>query len=114
MMRRIPILALLLFSPVLTAETQVSIQIGTLPAARPVYPYPPPHPHYAYPERSYYYYDGISQYGGGQIRTEQYHRGGIGHTEYRSCTTTGGATLCTGNWRPSAPVHGGIRIEYRR
>ncbi len=112
-MRWIVLTALLLgLAVTAAAETRISVQINTLPNTypQPYYPYP----QYAYPERSYYYYDGISQAGGGQIRTEQSHRGGIGHTEYRSCTTSAGATLCTGNWRPVSPVQGGIRIDYRR
>lgn len=92
-------------------RTHINLAINPPPSYAPNWPEDPPA---YYPGRSYYYYNGLSQNGGGRIQTEQYSRGGFGYTEHRRCHTSVGSTICTGNWRPVSPVRGNIRIDYRR
>ena len=108
-MRTLFLLCAALFSTAAAAETSAQIN----PSADYYYGgydnYPGNHP-----SRSYYFYNGSNQYGGGEIQTtEQYSRGGIGYTEHRNCHTSAGSTICTGNWRPVSPVRGNIQINYR-
>ncbi|OAM26099.1 hypothetical protein A7P95_10355 [Eikenella longinqua] len=103
-----------LFSSAAAAETHTQINLQINPYSGYYSTWPEDAPTY-YPSRSYYFYNGGSQYGGGQIQTtEQYSRGGIGYTEHRSCHTSAGSTICTGNWRPAVPIRGNISIEHQR
>lgn len=112
-MRTLLLLCAALFSTAAAAETSAQINLQINPSADYYYGgydnYPGNHP-----SRSYYFYNGSNQYGGGEIQTtEQYSRGGIGYTEHRNCHTSAGSTICTGNWRPVSPVRGNIQINYR-
>ena len=117
-MRILFLLCATLFSAAAAAETSAQINLQINPSADYYYGgydnYPGYYPSY-YPSRSYYFYNGSNQYGGGEIQTtEQYSRGGIGYTEHRNCHTSAGSTICTGNWRPAVPIRGNISIEHRR
>ena len=112
-MRTLLLLCAALFSTAAAAETSAQINLQINPSADYYYGGYDNYPGY-YPSRSYYFYNGSNQYGGGEIQTtEQYSRGGIGYTEHRNCHTSAGSTICTGNWQPVSPVRGNIQINYR-
>ena len=99
-MRTLFLLCAALFSAAAAAETSAQINLQINPSTDYYYGGYDNYPGY-YPSRSYYFYNGSNQYGGGEIQTtEQYSRGGIGYTEHRNCHTSAGSTICTGNWRP--------------
>lgn len=112
-MRALFLFLCLALSAAAPAETRAQIHVEINPAPSYAPNWPEDYPAH-YPSRSYYYYDGLSQNGGGRIQTEQYSRGGFGYTEHHRCHTSAGSTICTGNWRPVSPVRSNIRIDYRR
>ncbi len=117
-MRTLLLLCAALFSAAAAAETSTQINLQINPSADYYYSGYDNYPGY-YPSRSYYFYNGSNQYGGGEIQTtEQYSRGGIGYINtayaaHRNCHTSAGSTICTGNWRPAVPIRGNIQINYR-